>query len=130
SSTRKQGGVGLGLAICQQILRGMGGRMSVSSTPGKGSTFEFAVNFARQAAPISSSIALASDALRDLRVLVVDDNESSRQVLDQMLRKWSMKPALAHNGQQALVMFQAAAAEQRPYAVAIIDALMPGMDGP
>ena len=128
STTRQYGGTGLGLSISAELVKLMGGRLWLESAPGKGSTFHFTVRCSPpQAASKTSRTALTD--LRDLRVLIVDDNATNRKVLTDMLRGWKMKPAVAPNGRRALAALSEATRKGRPFSLLIIDAHMPNMDG-
>ena len=129
STTRGHGGVGLGLAICTELLRQMGSRIRVASEIGKGSTFSFVVSLPRAANAPPAKPSVPIDQLRGLPVLVVDDNETNRRILDQSLRSWEMEPTLASSGSQALTLLRQAAEGGHMFSLAIIDALMPEMDG-
>ncbi len=129
STTRRYGGTGLGLSISMQLVDLMGGRMWLESKPNHGSTFHFTVQL--NSCPVSSVSRdpLPARGLNQLRVLVVDDNESYRQVLHNMLERWDMKPSSVSDGVSALAAMKRAAADHEPFMVVLLDYMMPEMDG-
>ena len=129
STTRKYGGTGLGLAISRRLVQMMGGDMGVESEMGKGSTFYFVVEFARQkGAAVKTPLADLVN-IEGVPVLIVDDNARSRRLLEEMLTHWHMRPRAVDGGQAALDELEAALAVGQPYSLALIDARMPEMDG-
>ncbi|MEU3918433.1 response regulator [Streptomyces sp. NPDC029004] len=129
STTRRYGGTGLGLAICRRLTEAMGGSIGVTSRTGQGSTFFFTVPVRAPDTPEQPPAPPHPDALRGRRVLVVDDNETNRLILDAQLNRWHMQPTSVASGPHALVALHEAAAAGRPYDMALLDMQMPDMDG-
>ena len=128
STTRKYGGSGLGLVISKNLVERMNGRIWVESAPGQGSSFHFHAQFGLQRQPMPRRM-LRADELLGVRVLVVDDNATAREILSAMARNFGLGVDVARDGPQALQMVAAAQARQQPYSLLLMDWKMPGMDG-
>lgn len=131
TKTREYGGTGLGLSICKQLVELMGGEISASSTPGQGSQFQFQLSF-----PLSSSLTAEltrseHHPLKGLRVLVVDDNASARQILKELLYSFSFEVDLADCGTEAIRLINQhnSHSSHLPYDLVLMDWQMPGMNG-
>jgi signal transduction histidine kinase/CheY-like chemotaxis protein len=128
STTRRYGGTGLGLAISRRLVEAMGGNMGLDSQPGKGSTFWFAISLNSHASVVDRPRE-RTEQLRGLNVLVVDDNKTTRSILEAQLSGWDMRTEAAEDAGSALNRLRQAAATGQPYAVALLAIGVEGMDG-
>jgi two-component system, sensor histidine kinase and response regulator len=126
STSRKYGGTGLGLAISKQLVAIMEGQIGVESEPDKGAKFWFTAKLEKQLGPVMPR---ETHKVSGLRVLVVDDNTTNRQILRHQLLSWNMQPESAAGGEQALSMLREAASTGKPYTLALLDFQMPEMNG-
>jgi signal transduction histidine kinase/DNA-binding response OmpR family regulator len=128
STSRRFGGTGLGLTISARLVHAIGGRIWVESKLGLGSTFHFTVPFAlpRTSLPL---IELAPETFSGLTVLLVDDNEANRRILQQMLQSWGIHPISVDRASKALDELEKAKALGLPFSLILLDAHMPDTDG-
>ena len=128
STTRRFGGTGLGLTISRHLVEMMHGRMWLESEVDRGSTFHFTAEFGVSANQHLHEPA-ELDSLRDLPVLVVDDNVTNRRILDELLQHWHMQPVLADSAAGARQALQTAEESRHPIRLILLDHHMPGEDG-
>jgi signal transduction histidine kinase/DNA-binding response OmpR family regulator len=130
STTRKYGGTGLGLTISKRLVAMMGGTMWVDSTVGQGTQFHFTVSVGiADARPIEVGTIAPPELLRNVNVLVVDDNRTNRRILEGMLKRWEMRSTPVESGDEALAHLSAARQAGDPYTLILTDMHMPEMDG-
>ena len=129
STTRKYGGTGLGLTICERLVSMMGGRLWFESEVGKGSQFHFTVPLQFLAIESKPKLAIHSERLRGARVLIVDDNATNRRILQGLLRPWEIHTTEVEGGEQAMMELLAATHTSTPYQMVLTDLHMPHMDG-
>jgi len=125
ASTRSRGGTGLGLVISERLVKLMGGSISVTSEVGRGSTFLFTIRAASAGARRKSVTGPLDTTLRGRRLLVVDDNETNRSILALHTQRWGMEVAACASAEEALKLLESG----EKFDVAVIDMVMPGMDG-
>ena len=128
STTRKYGGTGLGLVISKQLIERMHGTVGVESAPGEGSVFWFTARLTKQSEGAHAQDVIPGELL-DLRVLIVDDNETNRQILLHQTRAWKMNSGAAGDAAGALTELRSALAAGVPYQVVLLDMQMPGTNG-
>lgn len=128
SSTRQQHGTGLGLSICRELVSLMGGKLQLESQIGSGSRFWFELSL-----PISDGTTpadqLPADLVRDLKVLIVDDNPTNLRILEKTFVSWSMQPVVTGDAEQALRVINELDTKGHEVAIILVDCLMPRVDG-
>ncbi|MBF0187649.1 MAG: response regulator, partial [Magnetococcales bacterium] len=128
SITRKFGGTGLGLTISRHLVEMMGGAIDVASVPGSGSDFSFTIPFQVTDQSVTASLLPPSD-LHGMKVLVVDDNETARNVMTDYLKSFSFKVSQACDGKEAIIAIQEGEMIDQPFRLVVMDYMMPEMDG-
>ena len=128
STTRKYGGTGLGLTISKRLTEMMGGEIGVDSTVGEGSTFHFTARFGIASHEIVKKRQVVPNDLQGLRVLIVDDNATSREILANFMDSFGFDYGEAASGKEAITELEMAP-EDHVYGLVLMDWKMPGMDG-
>lgn len=129
STTREYGGTGLGLAISKQLVELMEGKIEIESEPGEGTTFSFTAKFEVSQEPMVKADAGTKDFLEEMPVLVVDDNETNRFIVDEVTKAWGMKPIQADGVDSAIAALESARNSGKPIGLVITDMYMPKRDG-
>ncbi|MBS1160103.1 MAG: Response regulator [Proteobacteria bacterium] len=128
STTRKYGGTGLGLAICRSLVEMMGGRLYLESCPGQGSVFyiDLCLPLGHLAAPPAAALPTVPTGAR---LLLVDDNQTNRDIMQAQIRSRGFDVEVAASGDAALICLRSAAAAGVPFALVVLDMHMPGLPG-
>ncbi len=129
SMARRFGGTGLGLTITSELVRLMDGTLWVKSQLGQGSTFYFTLTLKLGDNANPPVTKLEQDELGGLTALIVDDNATNRQILDEMMSHWGLQTTLCSGASSALRELERAASEQQPFDLVLLDAMMPVVDG-
>jgi len=129
STTRNYGGTGLGLSISKELVSLMGGVLSCKSEPGQGAKFFFSLNLELSTETKSKALLHKHSALRGLRVLVIDDNATNREILASHAASWDMKCECSSSGTDGLAKLHSAQRQEEPFDIVILDYNMPEMDG-
>lgn len=129
SVTRKYGGTGLGLVICKRLVELMGGSIKLESVVNKGTRFIFTIQVLQVPENLSKSAKNLSNEVIHQRVLVVDDNTINQRILEAQLRSWGIRCLVVNNALEAIGLLQNAVLDKDPFSLALIDYLMPTMDG-
>ncbi|MEQ1634173.1 MAG: ATP-binding protein, partial [Planctomycetota bacterium] len=126
STTRQSGGTGLGLAICKRLVEAMGGRIGLDSEPERGSCFWLELPLRRG---VGVAVRANPPILAGRRVLVVDDNATNRRILETQVRAFGMRVEQCAEGKTVLATLDDAIAAGDPFAIVVLDYMMPEVDG-
>jgi signal transduction histidine kinase/DNA-binding response OmpR family regulator len=130
STSRKYGGTGLGLAISRRLARLMRGDLTFESAPGVGTTFTFTPVLRAARDNGAAAAPEPPAAIRERPVLVVEDNDTSRELLETLLGAWSIPSVACATGEEALALLEAHQAPGRtPFGLVVLDWMLPGIDG-